>query len=74
MHLSLVRGGRMASNKDLNKANKAKKDEFYTMLADIEVELKHYRKHFKGKTAPADYAAGAKSLTAERRHLSSYAD
>ena len=50
MHLSLVRGGRMASNKDLNKANKAKKDEFYTMLADIEVELKHYRKHFKGKT------------------------
>ena len=40
----------MASNKDLNKANKAKKDEFYTMLADIEVELKHYRKHFKGKT------------------------
>lgn len=40
----------MASNKDLNKANKAKKDEFYTMLADIEVELKHYRKHFRGKT------------------------
>ena len=40
----------MASNKDLNKANKAKKDEFYTMLADIEVELKHYCKHFKGKT------------------------
>ena len=40
----------MASNNDLNKANKAKKDEFYTMLADIEVELKHYRKHFKGKT------------------------
>lgn len=40
----------MASNMDLNKANKAKKDEFYTMLADIEAELKHYRKHFKGKT------------------------
>ena len=40
----------MASNKDLNKAAKAKKDEFYTMLADIEVALKHYRKHFKGKT------------------------
>lgn len=40
----------MASNKDLTKANKAKKDEFYTMLADIEVEIKHYRKHFKGKT------------------------
>ena len=46
----LSRGDCVASNKDLNKANKAKKDEFYTMLADIEVELKHYRKHFKGKT------------------------
>ena len=40
----------MAKNSDLNKANKAKKDEFYTQLADIEVELKHYKKHFKGKT------------------------
>ena len=44
------RGDYVASNRDLNKAGKAKKDEFYTMLADIEVELKHYRKHFKGKT------------------------
>lgn len=40
----------MAGNASLNKANKAKKDEFYTQLADIELELKHYRKHFKGKT------------------------
>lgn len=40
----------MAKNSDLNKANKAKKDEFYTQLADIEVELKHYKKHFQGKT------------------------
>ncbi len=40
----------MAGNSDLNRANKAKKDEFYTQLADIEVELKHYKKHFKGKT------------------------
>ena len=39
----------MASNAGLAKANKAKKDEFYTQLADIEVELKHYRKHFKEK-------------------------
>ena len=37
-------------NSNLSAAVKAKKDEFYTMLADIEVELKHYRKHFKGKT------------------------
>lgn len=40
----------MANNTGLAKANKAKKDEFYTQLADIEVELKHYKKHFKGKT------------------------
>ena len=40
----------MAGNSDLRKANKAKKDEFYTQLADIELELKHYRKHFAGKT------------------------
>lgn len=40
----------MAGNLGLRKADSARKDEFYTMLADIEVELKHYRKHFKGKT------------------------
>ena len=40
----------MAGNTSLNKANKAKNDEFYTQLADIEAELKHYRKHFAGKT------------------------
>lgn len=40
----------MGSNAGLTKANKAKKDEFYTQLTDIEVELKHYKKHFKGKT------------------------
>ena len=38
------------ANKDLNKAKAAKKDEFYTRLEDIELELKHYRPHFKGKT------------------------
>ena len=38
------------ANKDLNKAKAAKKDEFYTRLEDIELELKHYRHHFKGKT------------------------
>lgn len=40
----------MAGNTSLINANKAKKDEFYTQLADIEAELKHYRKHFMGKT------------------------
>ena len=40
----------MAGNTSLRKADKAKNDEFYTQLGDIELELKHYRKHFKGKT------------------------
>ena len=39
----------MAGNKALNKAAKAKQDEFYTQLSDIENELKHYKQHFKGK-------------------------
>lgn len=39
----------MAGNSNLHKASKAKNDEFYTRLADIELELKHYRKHFKDK-------------------------
>ena len=41
----------MASgNKTLGRAKKAKEDEFYTRLEDIERELAHYRAHFKGKT------------------------
>lgn len=38
------------ANKNLNKAKKAKKDEFYTQLEDINNELRHYREHFRGKT------------------------
>ncbi len=38
-----------SSNKNLRKANKEKNDEFYTQLSDIEKELKHYKKYFKGK-------------------------
>lgn len=37
-------------NKSLHRAKHSKKDEFYTQLADIERELKHYKKHFKNKT------------------------
>lgn len=37
------------SNKNLRQAKRAKNDEFYTQLVDIERELKHYRTHFKGK-------------------------
>lgn len=40
----------MAKNSNLHAANRAKKDEFYTQLGDIENELKHYRHHFRGKT------------------------
>jgi len=37
-------------NSNLNSAKSARKDEFYTQLTDIEKELRHYRKHFAGKT------------------------
>ena len=40
----------MAGNSSLNAALKARNNEFYTRLEDIEVELKHYKEHFKGKT------------------------
>ena len=36
-------------NSNLHKANKAKKDEFYTQLIDIEKELKHYKEQFPDK-------------------------
>ena len=39
----------IAKNTNFNKASKVKNDEFYTQLSDIERELKHYKKHFKGK-------------------------
>lgn len=39
----------MARNTDLNAASKAKKDEFYTQLTDIEKELRFYWDHFRGK-------------------------
>ncbi|MDR1551947.1 MAG: adenine-specific methyltransferase EcoRI family protein [Prevotellaceae bacterium] len=39
-----------SGNENLRKANKAKNDEFYTQLTDIENELMHYKDHFKGKT------------------------
>lgn len=36
---------------NLAAARAAKEDEFYTQLSDIERELMHYKKHFKGKVA-----------------------
>lgn len=40
----------MAGNKSLTAAARAKQDEFYTQLTDIEKELRYYKKHFKDKT------------------------
>jgi hypothetical protein len=38
------------TNNLLRKASKAKNDEFYTQLSDIEKEVKHYKTFLKGKT------------------------
>lgn len=40
---------RNANNALLQKAKKLKSDEFYTLLADIESELRYYENHFRGK-------------------------
>jgi len=40
---------RKATNKFLTQAKRSKNDEFYTVLSDIEKELRHYKKHFKNK-------------------------
>jgi len=40
----------MPKNSDMQKAQRDKKDEFYTQLSDIEAEMKYYKAHFKGKT------------------------
>ena len=39
----------MDGNTTLSSAKKAKKDEFYTRLDDIENECNHYKEHFKDK-------------------------
>ena len=38
-----------SKNSNFQSAKDSKQDEFYTQLSDIEKELKHYKKHFKGK-------------------------
>ena len=38
------------ANRNLAAAKRAKNDEFYTRLQDVEKELIHYRSHFEGKT------------------------
>lgn len=44
-----IKPAKKIKNQSLGKAQSAKQDEFYTQLSDIERELKHYKKHFKGK-------------------------
>jgi len=39
----------MASNASLSRAKRAKNDEFYTQMSDIEREVRHYREHFRDK-------------------------
>ncbi|MFI0999806.1 adenine-specific methyltransferase EcoRI family protein [Streptomyces galbus] len=41
--------GMASKRQSLGDAKVAKLDEFYTQLSDIEKELRHYKKHFKGK-------------------------
>ena len=40
----------MSGNKSLKAAVRAKEDEFYTQLTDIEKELRYYKQHFRDKT------------------------
>ena len=39
----------MFLNENLRKAKRHRNDEFYTQLSDIENELRHYIRHFRGK-------------------------
>lgn len=39
----------MNNNRQLNRAKARRRDEFYTTFEDIRRELKHYRRHFRGK-------------------------
>ena len=44
-----IGNARKGSIKYLHNAKSQKNDEFYTILADVEKELRHYKKHFKNK-------------------------
>ena len=39
----------MAKNNNLHNAKRQKNDEFYTTRATVELELNHYKEHFRGK-------------------------
>lgn len=45
----------MAINSRINKARRDKKDEFYTMIEDVEREMSHHIHHFKDKVVYCNY-------------------
>ncbi|MBL1149546.1 MAG: DNA methyltransferase [Armatimonadetes bacterium] len=47
--MSTGRSSTGSGNRTLAQAKRAKQDEFYTQLADIENELKHYKDRFQGR-------------------------
>ncbi len=55
-------------NANLQQAKRAKYDEFYTQLADIENEVRHYAEHFRGKVVycNCDALASRGSFTTSR--------
>ena len=63
-------------NTNLNAANKAKNDEFYTSYADIEKELNRYAKYFKNKViyCNCDDHAGIGLGTPKSNFLKYFAD
>jgi hypothetical protein len=46
----MPRPAKLLPSQALRTARAARQDEFYTQLSDIEKEMRHYTKHFKGKT------------------------
>lgn len=53
----------MSGNKSLHAANRAKNDEFYTELADIDKELRHYKHHSKTKPSIAIATTRASAIS-----------
>ena len=65
----------MSLNKNLNKDQRQKNDEFYTQLSDIENELRYYTGHFRARacTAIATIPASPNSSITSRTTSSAWA-
>ena len=61
-------------NKHLQRAQKVKNDEFYTRLEDIELEISHYKQHFKDKVVycNCDNPEFSKFWTFFHQHFAEY--